>query len=78
MGINARVRKDVLLQRGVSVGRTVADNCYANNYPNITAQSMAATQPRPADFCQLAPPRWSGNGSQVTLVAAIRCPGISR
>ncbi len=43
---------------GLSMGRTVTDNCYQNNDPSVTAQAAVVTYPRTEAFCHISPP-WS-------------------
>lgn len=73
--VNARLGGRGYLSGGVSVGRTVTDNCYQNDDPSLTAQvfpgpaALPATSsvPRLSSFCHVAPP-WS-SGTQVKLMA---------
>ena len=78
--VNARFADRGQLSGGVSVGRTVTDNCYANDDPSLTAQvfpgvvSLPATSTvaRSSAFCHLTPP-WSA-GTQVKLMAVYPLP----
>jgi hypothetical protein len=73
--LNARFAGRGQLSGGVSVGRTVTDNCYRNDDPSLTPQAFpgvaalpaASLIPRSSSFCHLAPP-WSA-GTQVKLMA---------
>jgi hypothetical protein len=66
---NIRWGKGGLVQGGVALGRTDMDNCFANNYPNITPENVSASQPRNSTYCHIVSPLWSGVGSQVKLQA---------
>ena len=70
--LNARFAGRGQLSGGVSVGRTVTDNCYQNDDPSLLGQLAIATYPRTEEFCHLAPP-WSA-GTQVKLMAVYPLP----
>jgi hypothetical protein len=70
--VNARFGDGGLLSGGLSVGRTVTDNCYQNDDPSLLAQNAVATYPRTEAFCHLAPP-WSA-GTQVKFMAVYPLP----
>jgi hypothetical protein len=70
--VNARFAGSGLLSGGLSVGRTVTDNCYQNDDPSLLGQNAVATYPRTDAFCHLAPP-WSA-GTQVKLMAVYPLP----
>jgi hypothetical protein len=78
--MNARFKNGAILNGGVSFGRTVYDDCWANNYPNITPQSQAVAalqggvQPRTSDFCHLESPWWDAIGSQIKLLGSLPLP----
>jgi len=73
--VNARVAGRGQLSGGVSIGRTVTDNCYLNDEPSLTSQIFPGVPalpdtsmvPRLPGFCRVAPP-WS-SGTQVKLMA---------
>jgi hypothetical protein len=74
---NARWGRGALLQGGLTLGRTDLDNCYANNYPNITPEnpiSSTLVQPRSAAYCHIVSPLWDGVGSQIKLQAVYPLP----
>jgi hypothetical protein len=58
--LNARFGK-AFVTGGVSTGRTVTDNCYLNNRPDIGA----LTNPRNDDFCHVSPPFAAGTQFKV-------------
>ncbi|HEX2461633.1 MAG TPA: carboxypeptidase regulatory-like domain-containing protein [Vicinamibacterales bacterium] len=72
MTVNARFAGSGQLSGGLSVGRTVTDNCYQNDDPSLLGQNAVATYPRTDAFCHLAPP-WSA-GTQVKLMAVYPLP----
>jgi hypothetical protein len=60
---NARFTNGALLTAGVSVGRTVTDNCFQNGLPDVTSQTFVAgvppagtLVPRTDAFCHVTPP----------------------
>jgi hypothetical protein len=65
---------------GLSVGRTVTDNCFLNDNPSLTTAAFpnvptfpgGSTVPRNAQFCHVAPP-WS-SGTQVKFLAVYPLP----
>jgi len=62
---------------GLSVGRTVTDNCYVNDNPSLTAAAFLnvaglAAAPRNPDFCKVVPP-WS-SVTQVKFLAVYPLP----
>ena len=68
--MNWRFKKTGLLSGGLSLGKTVTDTCFANNYPQITgtisAGSVAAIGIRDNKYCtNKAQSLWNGIGSQV-------------
>lgn len=67
LNINARLNGGAFLQGGVSIGRTVTDNCYANNLPQLSI-----TGPRTEDYCHVSPPL--GAGSQVKFAGTYNLP----
>ena len=72
MTVNARFAGSGQLSGGLSVGRTVTDNCYQNEDPSLLGQNAVATYPRTDAFCHLAPP-WAA-GTQVKLMAVYPLP----
>jgi hypothetical protein len=72
MTVSARFADRGQLSGGVSVGRTVTDNCYQNDDPSLLAQGAIATYPRSEAFCHLAVP-WSA-GTQVKFMAVYPLP----
>jgi hypothetical protein len=86
MTVNARFAERGLLSGGVSVGRTVTDNCYLNDDPSLAAQAFPGVTappavtafpptsllPRTSEFCHLAPP-WS-QSTQVKFMAVYPLP----
>jgi hypothetical protein len=74
IGFNARWGRGALAAGGVSLGRQVADNCAFNDRPDLTPVAFpfspitsTSRYPRNDQFCKVAPPWWSGVGSQVKL-----------
>ncbi|MBI4885616.1 MAG: TonB-dependent receptor [Acidobacteria bacterium] len=72
MTVSARFADRGQLSGGVSLGRTVTDNCYQNDDPSVLGQNALATYPRTEAFCHLAPP-WSA-GAQIKLIAVYPLP----
>jgi hypothetical protein len=72
VSVNARFGKGALVSGGVSTGRTVTDNCYQNNLPNITAQGYVVGTPRTDAFCHITLP-WSAS-TQVKLSGTYPLP----
>jgi Carboxypeptidase regulatory-like domain len=70
--LSARFADRGQLSGGVSVGRTVTDNCYQNDDASLLGQNAVATYPRTREFCHLAPP-WSA-ATQVKLMAVYPLP----
>jgi hypothetical protein len=63
--VNAKIGAKGLLAGGVSTGRTVTDNSYANTTPQVLAQGQVASTPRTTPFCHIVPP-WSA-ATQIKL-----------
>jgi hypothetical protein len=65
---------------GLSVGRTVTDNCYVNDNPslaaagfiNVTGLPAGTLVPRNSEFCKVTPP-WSA-GTQLKFLAVYPLP----
>jgi hypothetical protein len=65
---------------GLSMGRTVTDNCFLNDNPSVTTAAFlnvlalpaTSTVPRNSDFCHVAPP-WS-SGTQLKFLAVYPLP----
>jgi hypothetical protein len=82
IGFNARWRRGALASGGVSVGRQIIDYCYANGRPNLSPLNFpfnvitapTSRYPRNDQFCRVAPPWWSGVGSQVKLQVVYPLP----
>jgi hypothetical protein len=58
VNLNARFLQRGQFSGGLSIGRTVTDNCYQNNDSSLVAQGAVATYPRTDAFCRVVPP-WS-------------------
>jgi hypothetical protein len=67
INLNARLRGGAFLQGGVSLGKSVVDNCYANELPQLTISG-----PRTAEYCKSDPPL--GAGSQVKFAGTYNLP----
>ena len=67
--VNARFGQGGQVSGGLSVGRTVIDNCFLNDHPEL---SGSATQPRTQEFCHLVPP-WS-QSTQVRFLVVYPLP----
>ena len=78
IGMNWRFAQGGLLMGGVAIGRSVTDDCYANDFPNITSNIITlvptAVGNRDDDYCRVASPIWSGIGSQVKLQVVYPLP----
>jgi len=79
--LNAKLTGGAILNGGVSLGRTTYDDCWANDHPNMTPQSLAvaglqgsAAQPRSPGFCDVEAPWWSGSGSQIKILGSVPLP----
>jgi hypothetical protein len=78
--MNMRFGAGGLLSGGLSVGRTVTDNCYLSGNPSVTAAAFsnitvlpaASTISRDSAFCHNTPP-WS-QGTQVKFMAVYPLP----
>jgi hypothetical protein len=82
--LNARFGQGGQLSGGLSVGRTVTDNCYQNSNPSLLAQDVSATTgtptittptttiPRLPAYCHVSP-SWS-QGTQVKFLAVYPLP----
>jgi hypothetical protein len=65
---------------GLSMGRTVTDNCFLNDNPSVTTAAFlnvlalpaTSTVPRNSEFCHVAPP-WS-SGTQLKFLAVYPLP----
>ena len=79
---NARLKGGVIVNAGLSLGRTTYDDCWANDHPNITPQSLyglplqpaPAVQPRSEAFCRVEAPWWDGAGSQAKIFGSVPLP----
>ena len=80
MSVSARFAERGQLSGGVSLGRTVTDNCYQNDdpslsasvFPTVLAFPASAVTPRTAPFCHLAP-SWSA-GTQAKFLVVYPLP----
>ena len=72
VNLNARFGQGGQFSGGLSVGRTVTDNCYQNSDPSILAQGAATATPRAPAFCHVSPP-WSA-GTQVKFLVVYPLP----
>jgi hypothetical protein len=76
--LNARFGQGGQLSGGLSVGRTVTDNCYQNSDASVAAQgatpgtTAVVTYPRSDAYCHVAPP-WS-QATQVKFMAVYPLP----
>jgi hypothetical protein len=69
LSMNTRFRQSGVLAGGISVGREVTNNCFANAFPNVTgyvsAGASSAFGNRDPKYCETKSPLWQGVGSQV-------------
>jgi carboxypeptidase family protein len=69
VGMNTRFRGTGVVSGGISIGRQVTNNCFANAFPNITGTVSAAASSgignRDPKYCETKAPLWQGVGSQV-------------
>ncbi len=70
--LSARFGQGGQFSGGLSVGRTVTDNCYQNGDPSLFASGAAVTTPRTQAFCHISPP-WSA-GTQVKFLIVYPLP----
>ncbi|MGH9254652.1 MAG: carboxypeptidase regulatory-like domain-containing protein [Vicinamibacterales bacterium] len=78
--LNGRFGQGGQFSGGLSMGRTVTDNCFLNDNPSLTAAAFlnvpplpaTSTVPRTSQFCHVAPP-WS-SGTQVKFLAVYPLP----
>jgi carboxypeptidase family protein len=78
--LSARFADRGQLSGGVSMGRTITDNCYQNDDPSLTATAFpgvaalptTSSVPRLPAFCHIVPP-WS-SGTQLKLMAVYPLP----
>ncbi len=76
--LNGRFGQGGQFSGGLSVGRTVTDNCFLNDNPSVTTAAfpnvpaLTSTVPRTSQFCNAAPP-WS-SGTQVKFLAVYPLP----
>ena len=75
-GMDFRMAGGGLVAGGVTVGRTIVDQCWQNDLPNVaqigtskasTAGANVELVPRSAGFCDVAPAWWNGVGSQAKV-----------
>jgi len=72
INLNTRFGQGGQFSGGLSVGRTVTDNCYQNNDPSVLAQGAATAAPRAPAYCHVSPP-WSA-GTQVKFLVVYPLP----
>ncbi|MBI4885609.1 MAG: TonB-dependent receptor [Acidobacteria bacterium] len=78
--LNGRFGEGGQFSGGVSMGRTMTDNCYANDnasltapvFLNVLAPPATSTVPRTSQFCHITPP-WS-SGTQLKFLAVYPLP----
>jgi hypothetical protein len=78
--LNGRFGQGGQFSGGLSLGRTVTDNCYVNDnasltpqvFPGVLALPATSTVPRTEEFCRNVPP-WS-SGTQVKFLAVYPLP----
>ncbi len=78
--LNGRFGQGGQFSGGLSVGRTVTDNCFLNDNPSVTTAAFlnvlalpaTSTVPRNSEFCHVAPP-WS-SGTQLKFLAVYPLP----
>jgi hypothetical protein len=78
--LNGRYGRGGQFSGGLSLGRTVTDNCYVNGnasmtppvFINVPALPATSTVPRNSDFCHVAPP-WASS-TQVKFLAVYPLP----
>ena len=78
--LNGRFGQGGQFSGGLSMGRTVTDNCFLNDNPSVTTAAFlnvlalpaTSTVPRTSAFCHVAPP-WS-SGTQVKFLAVYPLP----
>ena len=78
--MNWRFKGNGLLSGGLSLGKTVTDTCFANNFPQVTgtisAGGLTTLGLRDNKYCtNKAQPLWSAVGSQVKLQVVYPLPG---
>jgi hypothetical protein len=75
MAMNARFGSKALLSGGVALGRTVTDDCYLSDYPNVTASNTATySYDTSLRACHPEIPLWNAPGSQIKLQGYYRLP----
>ena len=76
MGVNYRLPNGGLIAGGVTVGRTVYDDCWQKDLPNVaqiggskpsTSGGTTTLTPRSAGYCDITPAWWNGVGSQAKV-----------
>jgi Carboxypeptidase regulatory-like domain len=75
-GLDFRMGNGGLIAGGLTVGRTIVDQCWQNDLPNAaqigsskpsTSGGGADLTPRSAGFCDVTPAWWNGVGSQAKI-----------
>ena len=67
---------------GITIGRSVFDDCWQNSLPNVTqtttpgvsAAAPYGTLPRTGGYCTIKSDLWDGVGSQIKLQAVYPLP----
>ncbi len=76
IGVDYRMGKGGLIAGGITVGRSIVDQCWQNDLPNVaqigsskpsTAGASVDLTPRSAGFCNTTPAWWNGVGSQAKV-----------
>jgi hypothetical protein len=82
-GMNYRLDNGGMIAGGVTVGRTVYDDCWQKDLPNVaqiggtkpsTAGSTTTLTPRSAGYCDITPSWWNGVGSQIKMQVVYPLP----
>jgi hypothetical protein len=78
MGLTLRFAGSGVLSGGVTIGREVTNNCFVNNYPNVTGYVSAgasnAISNRDPNYCEVKTPWWDGVGSQIKFQVVYPLP----
>jgi hypothetical protein len=75
LNVNARLPRGAFVQGGATIGRTMSDQCYSNDLPQLSRAGTAGgvnVTPRTAEFCRVDPPLSSG--TQVKFVGTYPFP----
>ena len=83
-GMDYRLPNGGLIAGGVTVGRTVYDDCWQKDLPNVsqlggtkpsTSGATTTLTPRSAGYCDITPSWWNGVGSQAKVQFVYPLPG---